>query len=304
MKQFHPSDTNFQHLFNSEYVKKLGHGGCGDIYLYKCKNKDICEFGKICNKEFVVKKASCKNKIDYEKKTLKYLLNEYTIGTILQHQYIRKTYDIDLVDNLLIVEYCAGIDFFDFLTNPQFKHSFKDDFDYFIQIIDAIEYMHDIGIAHMDIKLENVMIDIINHKIKLIDLGEAKVFNIGINDKIIKEKGLHGTRQYMSPEEFIEIEYNPSKVDIWSLTILLYELIFKELPWEEAHQNNTRYLIYLNNNEKFLNKKCYIYNLLFNENSILIIKETLINGLNPDELSRCNIKYIKNNLKNIEVLCQ
>jgi protein-serine/threonine kinase len=297
MKHLHHSESTFNHLNDAEYVKKLGHGGCGQIYLYRCKNKGICESEKICNKEFVVKKL-----LINEKHNLKNLLNEYTIGTLLHHEYIRKTYDIDLVDKLLIVEYCSGIDFFDFLMSDKFKHSFNDEFEYFKQTIDAIEYMHDIGIAHMDIKLENIMLDLNNHCIKLIDLGEARVFHNAFSNEIIKEKGIYGTVQYISPEEFTEKEYNPEKVDIWSLTIMLYELIFKTLPWEIANENDVRYKIFLKNTEQFLNKKCYIYNLLFDDNSVLKIKEILINGLNPNPTLRCNIKYIKENLKNIKPL--
>lgn len=195
---------NINHLHNSIVVSCLGEGTFGNVKLYKCKEKNLSETGELleCNKCFVVKQI--KNKKHYfwdinknkteDCKIKKALLNEFTIGSLLHHPNIRETLDIDLIDNCIIFEYCNGNTLFDYIINS--KIDFYVDIklqDYFKQIICAIEYIHENNIAHLDLKLENIMIT--NNVIKIIDFGEACC----LDNKI---SGIHGTKQYIAPEEF------------------------------------------------------------------------------------------------------
>lgn len=295
MPKLYPLTLN--HLHDSIIVKCLGKGGYGDVKLYKCKEKEISKSGKVieCSMCFVVKQIKTLHKgfwdiFMYKKeddaKIKKSLLNEYNIGSLLHHPNIRETLDIDLVDNCIIFEYCDGCDLFDYITkcNCTGSSSSSDFYFLFKQMINAIEYIHNMNIAHMDLKLENIMIDIVNKEIKIIDFGQACICKV--NGDNIKKRGVRGSGPYIAPEEFYDNEYDPFKVDIWALGIILYELIYKRHPWKIAKDNDPHFSKYLN---------CLKNNTLSFQN--LSEKDTLyqilIKTLEPNPLSRANICEIK-----------
>lgn len=275
---YHLEPFKLKHLHNAECVKCLGKGSFGDVKLYKCKEKD--KNNCICNEYFVVKQLKSK-KYD-EKRIRKMLLNEYTIGSLLNHQNIRKTIDIDFTDNAIIFEYFPGIDFLEYIKH--YHPNISDELYYFKQLIDGVSYMHTTGIAHMDLKLENIMIDTINKKVKIIDFGESIVFHDTLHlNSIITESGIHGSLPYIAPEEFLNKEYNPEKVDVWSCGIILYEIIYNSYPWNQASNDDNRYIKYI----KSLNT-CNIHKFLPNKESQHII----LKMLNPDPNERCHINEI------------
>lgn len=288
----HPYTIN--HLHNAEYIKYLGSGGFGEVKLYKCKDKDG---GCTCNKIFVVKHSKCSKfkKTDNIFKTLrKNILNEYTIGTLLHHPCIRETLDVDLQDNSIIFEYCPGIDFFNLLKSNSLD--IKDCILYFKQLIEGVSYMHNIGIAHMDLKLENILVDSVTKKIKIIDFGEARVFRDSLHiSTVILNKGLHGSLPYVAPEEFEEKEYNPEKVDVWSCGIILYEIIYNTFPWFKAHISDDRYKKYLYNRS---NDMCNVFLPHFPSRNLLLLL------LNPNPERRCHIEEIKSGLNELNELCK
>lgn len=249
---FYP--TSIPHLHNAKCIKCLGYGGFGCIKLYMCKEK---ENGCQCKKLFVIKQ--CKLKHTYaKKKTLK----EYTIGTILDHPCIRKPIDIDITNKCLIYEYFPSEDLYTILhKNQQTTQTQK--LTFFSQLLDAVEYMHHIGIAHMDIKLENVLVDTYSQQIKLIDFGEAFVFHDTthiLNN--IPCKGIRGTIEYMPPEEFTDDFYNPEKADVWACGITLYCLLNYTYPWEQASTKYKKFTRYIIDKNYMLHTNIDIHNIL------------------------------------------
>lgn len=289
-KIFHLHPSKLHHLHDAEYIKCLGKGSFGEVKLYKCLEKEICEKGNCCNKYFVVKKLKCYNgkfKIEHYKKFIKKnLINEYTISTLLDHPCITKTLDIDLVDYALIFEYFPGIDLFEYLKTSDCN--IKDEINFYEQFIDAVEYMHKIGIAHMDLKLENIMVDTINKKIKIIDFGESHVFHDTTHiETIIQKHGIHGSEPYIAPEEFLEDYYDPEKVDVWSCGIILYEILYINMPWQKADKYDCRFNTFLN---CYHDKNNVFFNKFFKRH---IGDDILIKMLNPNPEKRCKIKDIK-----------
>ena len=153
--------------------------------------------------------------------------------------------------------------------------------------------MHNIGIAHMDLKLENIMIDTLSKKLKIIDFGESRVFHDTLNSHtFILEKGVHGSIPYIAPEEFTGIEYNPEKADVWSVIIILYEILYSTLPWQIANITNYKYKKF---NTLFKIDKQLSPSIFHKQNCKFT--ELFKHGLNPDPNLRCNIEYIKNNIQ-------
>ena len=283
MIHFHPLITN--HLNKSSIVCDLGSGSYGQIKLYKCKDTHD---GEICERCFVVKKIKCKNFWDYfnkdaNAKIKKSLFNEFTIGSLLHHPSIRETIDVDLIDNCIIFEYINGPDFFHYImSHPEEKlvDTNSDLFFYYKQILEGVNYIHSLHIAHLDLKLENIMINIVTKSIKLIDFGESRI----CDDKMIN--GIQGSIPYIAPEEFTTNAYNPFKIDIWALGIILYDIIYIQFPWKIAKPTDIRYkrFVYLYNDclDKFLPSiPCDI------------LYKLLQNTLNPNPEKRYNITELK-----------
>lgn len=85
-----------------------------------------------------------------------------------------------------------------------------------MKITGAISYLHANGISHRDVKTDNVMIG---------DDGVVKLIDFGFATTVTKGETHCGTPNYMAPELFCKKSiYNPYKVDIWALGILLYYL--------------------------------------------------------------------------------
>jgi serine/threonine protein kinase len=304
----HPS--NIKHLHDAICIKSLGKGGFGEVKLYKCKEKDKCSKNAICNKCFAVKEIRTRKFADDidKQKQLKVLMNEYTVGSLLHHKYIIETLDIDLVDKKIIFEYCPGIDFFGLLEKNKENHSkFRYDYlDYFKKIVEAVDYIHSQGVAHLDLKLENIVINEKTKTVKIIDFGGSCVCKLQHrldnkceeDQEIVKIAGMRGTEAYMAPESFMLSRYDPLKVDIWALGIIFYEILYRALPWSDSRRFNKRYndhYSFFNNTNKLIPYifKLYPKNDNYQDKEYILLNTLLIKMLNPSPELRSNIKEIK-----------
>ncbi|RKP29184.1 Pkinase-domain-containing protein, partial [Metschnikowia bicuspidata] len=92
------------------------------------------------------------------------------------------------------------------------------------QVILAVHYLHKQGIAHRDIKDENIIVNEVGI-VKLIDFGSAGYVRLGPFDVFV------GTIDYASPEVLRGDKYDGRPQDVWALGILLYTMIYKENPF-------------------------------------------------------------------------
>jgi serine/threonine protein kinase len=213
------------------FVKKLGHGAFGIVSLYK----------NTCGEHVVVKKLRTK----HFKSSNAYIMfkNEGRILSNLTHDNIRALYDF--TEDRMTLEYCKGCDMFDYLGALKLKLSYETIIHLFMQLVDAIHYIHSKNIAHLDIKLENIMIDTETNKIKLIDFGHAT------DTETISNLG--GTHPYIAPEGFSKTPIIAVKADIWSLGIILYEFITSTIPWEFSNKVDSTFFEYSRTNDLYLN---------------------------------------------------
>ncbi len=254
------------HLKKFNYIKNLGDGAYGYIYLYSCNHFNFKKLSN-CKQIFAVKKIKINESKIKNKVLLKSMLNEWTFSRILQHSNIRHVIDIDLTNNCLIYDYNKEyIDLFDHVTKDLFIKN-EINLDKFIyQFQSLLSYIHKLGVAHMDIKLENILIDN-NYNIKLIDFGNAHVFKY--NNSYLYFRGLRTTYEYASPEQFMYENYLPFKSDLWSFGVVLLSIFLNDIPWERANRTDINYVNFLKNKKLFFEKnnieikyQYLLYNLL------------------------------------------
>ncbi|OQS07472.1 kinase [Thraustotheca clavata] len=118
----------------------------------------------------------------------------------------------------LVMEYCVNGELYNELDRQPFKR-FEPlrAQDYFVQIADAVSFVHDRGFAHRDISLENVFLDQYN-QCKLGDFGFALPLDTTRRSNV-------GKSFYMPPEMFLGTEYALDKADVWALGIILFMLL-------------------------------------------------------------------------------
>jgi len=95
----------------------------------------------------------------------------------------------------------------------------------FVQIVDAVKYIHSRNICHRDLKLENILLDDSNSP-KLCDFGFC-----GVQTSNAHLRTPCGSPLYTAPEIFSQGSYDGMKADIWSLGVVLYTLCAGARPW-------------------------------------------------------------------------
>lgn len=242
-----------QPIFNSvrefQLIVKLGEGAFSKVYkavhkitesIYAIK---IIDFARIST-------------LDQEN-----IEKEIHAHKVMNHKNIVRLYDFFKEGNIvyLIMEYCVGGNLFNYLAknNPLAMTTIQK---MFKQTLDGVEYIHKKGFINRDIKPENIILDS-NNNIKICDFGWATHKSDGDYRRLKA-----GTIPYMSPESLTG-EYQDQSSDIWSLGVLLYELINNKEPYggyscsDQMQKIRTKPLEYIRT-DVFLSAKELIKSLL------------------------------------------
>ena len=235
---------NFEYV--TDYSKEaitIGRGGYGKLYLARNK-KD--------NKEYAIKYVSKKKmkSLGVEPSIIK---REIDIHIRITHPRIIKLYSYleDRHNFYLAMEYAPKGNLYQLIQQKKGMCE-NEAFYYFIQVASAIHFLHINGYAHRDIKPENILIDK-NGGIKLCDFGWC--VNVAKGERIT----FCGTYEYMAPE-MINDEFYDMGIDLWSLGVLLYEMIHGYSPFrahyfvKDAKSAMTEIFINIKNNNYTINK--------------------------------------------------
>lgn len=162
----------------------------------------------------------------------------------LQHSNIVAMYDVhETADKLyLVMEFVRGGELFDYIVHKQFMQEPEAKY-VFLQLKDALQYMHGRGVVHRDLKPENILVNDADSRegwpsVKISDFGHSKLINDGLSVAITRV----GTPVYWAPE--VSDADQASKgydctVDLWSLGVVLYVMLEGCYPLYEENQIRT-----------------------------------------------------------------
>lgn len=154
--------------------------------------------------------------------------NESKAIAVLSHPNIVKVFDVSFGDRLqyIVMEYVEGITLKEYIEQQHVINS-KEVVHFITQILRALQHAHDKGIVHRDIKPQNIML-LQNGNIKVTDFGIARFSRS--ETRTMTESAI-GSVHYVSPEQ-ARGETTDEKTDIYSVGVLMYEMLTGELPFQ------------------------------------------------------------------------
>ena len=178
---------------------------------------------------FAVKEFRQRRAGESEKEYTKKVTAEFCIGSTLHHINVIETLDIisDHGHYYEVMEY-APYDLFSVVMSG--KMCRQEIYCVFRQIIDGVDYLHSMGLAHRDLKLDNCVMNTGNI-VKLIDFGTATVFHSPGKSKVVAT-GVVGSDPYLAPEVLSQQTYDPRLTDVWSCAIIFLCMILRRFPWK------------------------------------------------------------------------
>ena len=154
--------------------------------------------------------------------------NESKAIAMLSHPNIVNVYDVSFGDLIqyIVMEYIEGITLKEFIEKEG-SLRWKDAVHFTIQILKGLQHAHDNGIVHRDVKPQNIMV-LQDGTIKVTDFGIARFARS--DQRTITDKAI-GSVHYISPEQ-ARGEKTDEKADIYSVGVMLYEMLTGRLPFQ------------------------------------------------------------------------
>jgi serine/threonine-protein kinase len=221
-----------------QVISMLGSGGMGDVYLAQ---------DTVLNRQVALKLLPEYFTTDRDR--LRRFQQEARAASALNHPNIITIYEIGLVDerNFIATEFIDGVTLRQYFAGNGRQSGklsrLREVLDIAIQTADALAAAHEAGIVHRDIKPENIMVRRRDGYVKVLDFGlakltqgpEASVDPEGRTRTQVKTDAgvVMGTARYMSPEQ-ARAEKVDARTDIWSLGVVLYEMVGGCAPFERS----------------------------------------------------------------------
>ncbi|OBT89786.1 hypothetical protein VE02_00877 [Pseudogymnoascus sp. 03VT05] len=214
--QKQPNAPKQFHLGMFEIGRPLGKGKFGRVYLVRERSS-----GFICALKVMHKDEIKSNGVE------KQVQREVEIQCNLRHPNILQLYSHfhDSKRIFLILEFAKRGELYKHLRRegrfPEWKAA-----TYIAQMASALKFLHRKHVIHRDIKPENILVGI-HGKLKIADFGWS------VHAPSNRRTTMCGTMDYLAPEIVNHYTYNTA-VDLWSLGVLMYELLVGEAPFEDT----------------------------------------------------------------------
>ena len=200
-----------------EIQEMLGVGGMAIVYRAYDNIDDRPVAVKILKEEFLANE-------EFRRR----FKNESKAIAMLSHPNIVKVYDVSYGERLqyIVMEYVEGITLKEYIEQRRVI-PWKEAVHFLTQILRALQHAHDRGVVHRDIKPQNIML-LHSGNIKVTDFGIARFSRS--ETRTMTENAI-GSVHYISPEQ-ARGDFTDGKTDIYSLGVVLYEMLTGELPFQ------------------------------------------------------------------------
>lgn len=195
----------------------IGVGGMAVVYKAHDNQENRTVAIKILKEEFIS-----------NEEFLRRFKNESKAIAMLSHPNIVKVYDVSFGDIIqyIVMEHIEGITLKEYIEREG-SLRWKDAVHFAIQILKGLQHAHDKGIVHRDVKPQNIMV-LSDGTIKVTDFGIARFARS--DQRTITDKAI-GSVHYISPEQ-ARGERTDEKTDIYSVGVMLYEMLTGQLPFQ------------------------------------------------------------------------
>ncbi len=209
-------------------TNKIAEGNNSKIYLGKAKYTNDEVAIKIISKEILQENLD----------DLSLILNQIESLKILKHKNIISLYEIYESPKYfyLVMEYFPKKNLIEKIILKK-RLNENETLIIFVQLLDALVYMHKMNITHRNIRTEHILFDK-NNRPKIIGFNYSTFY-----EKNKKVNWAFGSLCYTCPEILNEEEYNPELADVWSLGVVLYVMICGYLPFSEENDEKNKNLI-------------------------------------------------------------
>lgn len=280
-----------QTLLNYDFKQTIGKGTFGKVKLAVDNNIKEKVAVKILNK----KQIESKNEMHLVQRELD-ILPKFNHVNVIKVNHILQ----DEENYYIIMEYCEKGELFDYIVQKR-RLSEEEASNYFYQLINGVEHIHNSGVVHRDLKPENLLLTS-NKTLKIIDFGLSNTFD---GHNLLSTKC--GSPSYAAPELIKGTLYDGFKTDIWCCGIILFAMVCGFLPFEGENDNELFRSILLGTID---------YPPFVTFQTKQLIKELL----NPDPSKRidipeikkyqfylkgkqnCNVIYEKNTMRNLHIV--
>ena len=217
-------------------VRTLGHGGMGVVWVARNIVLDV----DVAIKLIGINKGGSMGGV------AKRLLQEARTAAQLSHPAICRTFDYGqthLADPFIVSELMHGETLGE-MIDSQLRMSATRAVQILLPVIDGLAVAHTQGIVHRDVKPDNIFLarDVAGRlQPKLLDFGIARF--VEEDSKLTVDGSLLGTPSYMSPEQARGEAGADFRTDVWSVSVVLYEAITGELPFEGHNYNAILYAV-------------------------------------------------------------
>ncbi|XP_049779422.1 testis-specific serine/threonine-protein kinase 1-like [Schistocerca cancellata] len=261
--------------------KKLGEGSYAKVYVAEYRRTGSADTPQ------VVEKLACKiiNTADAPKDFVrKFLPRELDIIARLHHPHIVHMHSIwqRRAKYFIFMRFAERGDLLDFVLKNG-AVSEEQSRIWLRQMALALQYLHEMDVAHRDLKCENVLISS-NYNCKLADFGFARRI-VDTEGKPILSTTYCGSLAYAPPEILKGTPYHPKVADIWSLGVILFVMLNKAMPFDDTNVKRLQEQ-QMARRWKFRSK---VVNILSDQ-----VKRLTTSMLEPETSRRVNIQQVLN----------
>ncbi|OHS96290.1 CAMK family protein kinase [Tritrichomonas foetus] len=208
-------------LSGYKFMNELGQGAFATVYKAE----------EIATKTIYAIKVVSKDNLGTPEDITRFQ-REIDAMALLKHENVVQLHNFFSDDNnfYLVIDYCPNGELYDFIIKNG-KIAENTAALLFQQISSAIAYCHSYGVAHRDLKPQNILIQ----KFPFVKIADFGLCGYIKEDDLMKT--FCGSPAFVSPECLSKQVYDGRKSDIWSLGVILYAMVTGEFPWNLSNTN-------------------------------------------------------------------